>query len=95
MRRPEFDIEMNEADIDLLIDQIVVDGSVASDAESIRAVVELELSRAITDRGLTWATSASTDLEQIHGGDFELAPSAGESRAGARIGQAIYQGLER
>jgi hypothetical protein len=84
-------------DVDLHVERLVLDGlSLDADAgQRLRAVMETELSRLLTEHGLPGSLQAGAEIASLNAGRVSLGSSARPESAGTDIAKAVYGGLSR
>ena len=81
--------------IELHIERLVLDGLSASPRERtlMRAAVETELARLLTEQGLSPDLSSGVALPSLGASDIELSPRGDAWQMGEQIARSVYGGL--
>lgn len=79
------------------IERLILDGLPleATRGPALQAAVEAELTRQLAASGLALGLQRSGALASASGGDLHLLPTTAPDELGTRIGQAIYEGINR
>lgn len=86
---------MNQADINLHIETLVLEGLPVSHREQVKAGVVTELTRLLSEQGLPPSFSQAQPMVQVDGGRFTVTPHAAPETLSAQIAAQIHQGLSR
>ena len=81
--------------LDLNIEELVLEGLDGVNRAYVGTVVERELGRLFTERGIPPSLAQGGAVESVDGGAFTVAPSADTDALGAQIAQTVYTGLNR
>ena len=81
--------------ITLHIERLILDGLPISshDASLVRAAVEAELTRLVTERGIIPSPSTSTTVPHARAGSINLAHDLPPARLGQEIAGAVYKSI--
>lgn len=80
--------------INLHIDRIVLDGVGQLDPGKLSLVIQKELHRLISDRGLHGSFNQSRSVNQITAEPIALTGSARERNLGNQIAGSVYRGMK-
>ena len=86
---------MTGRSIDLRIESVVLRGFKSQDRGPISESLSRELTRLFVERGVPPSLSGEYHVEALDCGGFEAAAHAAGSDTGARVANAIYEGLGR
>ncbi len=83
--------------INLHIERLILDGLPISTAQGalVRAAVEAELSRLLSDGGLHAGLQTGVALESVRAGALRLSADSTPKRLGQQIARSIYGGIGR
>ncbi len=83
--------------IELHIERLVLDGIPVSqrDRGALLTSVETELTRLLTEGGLSTDLSGGIALPSLRAGSLSLSPGGNPAQLGARIARAVYEGIGR
>ena len=83
--------------IELHIERLVLDGIPVSprDRGALQASVETELTRLLTEGGLSTDLSGGIALPSLRAGSLSLSSDGSPAQLGARIARAVYDGIGR
>ena len=83
--------------IELHIERLVLDGIPVSprDRGALQASVEMELTRLLTEGGLSTDLSGGIALPSLRAGSLSLSSDGSPAQLGARIARAVYDGIGR
>ncbi len=81
--------------VDLHIEELVLDGFSPGDRYRIGEVVELELTRLITEQGIPSSLSRDGELARMNGGTFNVSPNSRAEVIGGQVAQSVYQGFRK
>jgi hypothetical protein len=84
---------MKPNNIQLHIENLVLHGFAPGDRDRIAAAVQQELTRLMTEQGLSATLTGGNSLERVDGGSFAMAANARAEGIGAQIAQSIYGGM--
>lgn len=81
--------------IELHIERLILDGINASprDRGTIQASVEAELTRLLTEGGLSHELSGGIALPSLRAGSLNLSTGGDPAQLGAQIARAVYDGI--
>ena len=81
--------------VNLHIERLILDGLTVSPAERplLQAAVETELTRLITDGGLSPALQEGGARPSLRAGGMELQGGENPTNLGTQIAQAVYKGM--
>jgi hypothetical protein len=81
--------------INLHIERLVLDGLPieGSQAAHVQAAVETELTRLLTENGLTWDFQLGIASPVIHASSLQLALGSKPAQLGRQIAHSVYSGL--
>lgn len=81
--------------INLHIERLVLDGlDIAPEQRSIlQAAVEGELSRLLTERGLSPSLGQGTAVPRLSGQDMQIIRTSSPTELGQQIAQSVYGGI--
>ncbi|MCL4705846.1 hypothetical protein KJ068_11830 [bacterium] len=81
--------------INLHIERLILDGLPVTRGQSplVQAVVETELSRLLSERGLASSLQSGGAMPSVRGGGIQLAAKSNPSQIGQQIAQAVYSGI--
>ena len=65
------------------------------DRVRIGTVVQSELARLFTERGIPPSLNKGGQVVKLDGGTFDLAPGSGAEAIGGQIAQALYKGFSQ
>ena len=78
--------------IEILINELVLEGFPEMDRGEIAAAVQGELVRMISERGLPPSLSTGGTISQLDGGSFTAQPGETTATVGAQVALALYGG---
>lgn len=81
---------MDEADVELHVEELVLHGFARRDRQAIGDAVRGELARLIAERGLPAGLAAADGAASLRGGSFRAAPGQRPAEVGAAVARAIY-----
>lgn len=84
---------MKPRSIELNIEELVLNGF--SRNSDIKEAVEIELSRMLSEEGLPLSLAQGSEIEQLHGGKFDVKGDSRDYVIGAAVARSIYGGLKR
>lgn len=84
---------VNPHDVELQIEEIVLRDFVGGDRHQIRAVVQQELTRLLSEQGIPPSLMEGGSIAQLQGGSFDVAPDATPEMIGTQIARSIYGGF--
>ena len=84
---------MTNNNIELHIDKLVLQGFSTSDRNRIGEVVELELTRLLTEQGISHSMSKGRELSRMDGGQFNLTPNSKAEVIGSKVAQSVYKSM--
>lgn len=79
--------------IELEIEELILHGFAAIDRESIGMAVRQELTRLLTEGGISPGLAQGGDLPRLNGVTIEVPTGARADVVGTQIAQSIYGGL--
>ncbi len=81
--------------VNLRIERLILDGLTVSHAERplLQAAVETELTRLITDGGLSPALQEGGARPSLRAGGMQLQGEGNPTHLGTQIAQAVYEGM--
>jgi len=79
--------------VKLHIEQLVLHGFAPVERHVIGDTIQRELTRLITEKGLSTAITRDVEVASLDGGSLELAPGSNGKKVGARLAWIIYKGL--
>ena len=82
---------MTNNNVELHIDKLVLQGFSPSDRNRIGEVVELELTRLLTEQGISHSMSKGRELSRMDGGQFNVAPDSKANTIGSQVAQSVYK----
>ena len=85
---------MKRQNIELHIEELELHGFAQCDGNRIARVVEHELARLITERGVLHDV-AGGEIAKLDGGSFQVAQGSRPETTGAQIARAVYGGMKR
>lgn len=86
---------MAQKNIKLHIEELVLHGFAPGDRYRIAEAVERELGQLFAERGAPQSLDRSKEIERLDGGAFEAARDSKPEVIGAKVGKAVYGGLNR
>jgi hypothetical protein len=84
---------MNPCEVELHIEELVLRGFAGGDRHQIRAVVQQELARLLSEQGIPPSLMEGRSIARLDGGSFEVAADAPPEVIGAQIARSIYGGF--
>ena len=81
--------------IELMIDELALDGIGTGDQEGIRISVERELTRLFLEQGIPPTLAQEADIARLEAGSVDFRKGMETDALGARIAQTLYEGLAR
>jgi hypothetical protein len=84
---------MRQANVELQIEELVLEGFDPGDGHVIGAAVERELARLLTEEGVPPSLVENSRVPHVDGGSFELERASDAQIIGARLAQAVYEGI--
>ncbi len=81
--------------IELHIDALVLHGFAADNRDAIGQALQAELSRILVEHGLPSLLAHSAEIPAIATQPYGAPAGAKPSQVGAKVAQAIYEGLKR
>jgi hypothetical protein len=86
---------VNIKDVELLIEELVLEGFEPQYRYRIAGAVERELTRILAQDGIPSSLTQSGEMAYVYGGSFEMTRGGAVEAVGARVAQAIYGGLSQ
>ncbi len=77
--------------IELHIEELVLHGFSPGDRYRIGEAVELELTRLLTEHGISSSLSHGGELARLEGGTFNAAPNSKAEAIGSQVAQSVYR----
>ena len=84
---------MNPREVELYIEELVLRGFAGGDRHEIRAAVQQELTRLLTEQGIPPSLMEGRSIARLDGGSVEVAPDATPEVIGTQIARSIYGGF--
>ncbi|MDX2216071.1 MAG: hypothetical protein SFY66_22590 [Oculatellaceae cyanobacterium bins.114] len=84
---------INPHEVELQIEEIVLRDFVGGDRHQIRAAIQQELTRLLTEQGIPPSLMAEGSIARLDGGSFDVAPDATPEVIGTQIARSIYGGV--
>jgi hypothetical protein len=81
------------AQIELVIEELVLHGFDHADGARISEAVQTELARLLAARGIVMPTH-SIELARLNAGSFTVQPNANAGAVGAGIARSLHRGLQ-
>lgn len=78
--------------VELHIEELILDGFPRRDRHSIGDAVERELSRLISEQGLS---ASSLEVDHLNAGAFKASPNARPQALGTQIAGKVYRGIAK
>lgn len=85
--------DMKNANIDLTIDQLVLEGIDPRYGQRVGQALQAELTRLFQKRGIPDAFSKQIDVQAIDAGALQANPTNSPDLIGIQIAQSLYSGL--
>jgi len=79
--------------IQLHIEELVLHGFAPADRHRIADAVQGELTRLLTERGVSYALHQDSKTTRLNAGSFNVAPSMRAEAIGSQVAQSVYQSL--
>lgn len=79
--------------VNLHIDELILDGFPAAYRDQIAPIVQRELTRIFTERGVPSNLSQGVNLGNLDGGSFNLSPGASVYAVGTQVAGAIAKNI--
>lgn len=81
------------SNIELHIEKLVLHGFSPHDRHRIGQAVELELTRLLTEQGISQSLSKGGKFTQLDGGQFNVAPNSKATTIGSQVAQSVYKNV--
>lgn len=81
--------------VDLYIEELVLHGFAPSDRYRIATAIEQELVRQITENGLGSGFTQGIEIDNLDGGEFNIAPEARPEMTGINAARQVHRGLKQ
>jgi hypothetical protein len=81
--------------IELMIDELLLEGLGSEDRESIRADVERQLTRLFLEQGIPLSLIREAEIDHLEAGSISVDDTMGSNTIGTRIARTLYKGLVR
>lgn len=85
---------MNTPNLDLYIENLILYDLPHLDHAQLGAVIQQELTRLFTERGIPTSLQQSHSVASLDGGTFTVSPDASVEAVGGKIAQAVYGGFD-
>lgn len=86
---------MNQANLDLHIDELIIDGLPHVNGDQLGAIVRQELARLFTEQGIPPGLRQSGQMAALDGGAISVPPNAPVEAVGAQIARSLYGGFSQ
>lgn len=86
---------MNTPNLDLHIENLILHDLPHLDQAQLSVVIQQELARLFTERGVPASLQQSHAMASVDGGAFTVPPDASVETVGSQIAQAVYGGFGR
>ena len=86
---------MTSQNFELHIEELVLDGFDTLDGVYVRAAVERELARLLTEQGVPPSLSRGRHIGNLQDGTFDVASGSGADAIGSQVAQALYRGFSQ
>ena len=80
-------------DIEIYIEELKLHGFSHVDRYRFGQALQLELTRLISEQGLSQSLSRGGDFARVDGGTFNIAPNSKAEVNGNQVAQSVYKGF--
>jgi hypothetical protein len=79
--------------LELKIDELVLQGFLASDKDIIASAMQVELERLFAKEGVPASLQGKGSVAGINGGSIQVAPNSSPESVGIQVARALYGGM--
>lgn len=79
--------------VELVIDELVLEGFAGGQRDQIRVAVERELARLLVEQGVPPSLEQEKDVARLEAEEVGVSEGMGADTIGTRVARALYRGL--